>query len=121
MHLYFAFFLMIRRPPRSTLFPYTTLFRSPGGAAPEAVLIIGTSRHVVEIASAVLALPPSCTATETMSVCAQPPAIFAAVFEPYDWTELAPVPTLVVADWLTTDAATLSWHPTGLPAAPPRE
>src|SRR6266566_9100521 len=25
------FFLMIRRPPRSTLFPYTTLFRSPPG------------------------------------------------------------------------------------------
>src|SRR3712207_7472186 len=24
---------MIRRPPRSTLFPYTTLFRSPGGDA----------------------------------------------------------------------------------------
>src|SRR5215204_7153134 len=34
--LVFFFFLMIRRPPRSTLFPYTTLFRSrrpprPGG------------------------------------------------------------------------------------------
>src|SRR3712207_8344715 len=33
------FFLMIRRPPRSTLFPYTTLFRSqlrrpPGGGGP---------------------------------------------------------------------------------------
>src|SRR5256885_11756779 len=29
MYLYFSFFfLMIRRPPRSTLFPYTTLFRS---------------------------------------------------------------------------------------------
>src|SRR2546430_12728420 len=27
------FFLMIRRPPRSTLFPYTTLFRSIGRAA----------------------------------------------------------------------------------------
>src|SRR3712207_8895315 len=27
------FFLMIRRPPKSTLFPYTTLFRSPGGTA----------------------------------------------------------------------------------------
>src|SRR2546430_15121816 len=27
----FFFFLMIRRPPRSTLFPYTTLFRSQGG------------------------------------------------------------------------------------------
>src|SRR5256885_17099522 len=26
----FFFFLMIRRPPRSTLFPYTTLFRSFG-------------------------------------------------------------------------------------------
>src|SRR6266540_6659444 len=27
----FVFFLMIRRPPRSTLFPYTTLFRSRAG------------------------------------------------------------------------------------------
>src|SRR6476620_12182552 len=28
LSLLFFFFLMIRRPPRSTLFPYTTLFRS---------------------------------------------------------------------------------------------
>src|SRR5438552_7457711 len=28
MFLVYFFFLMIRRPPRSTLFPYTTLFRS---------------------------------------------------------------------------------------------
>src|SRR5258707_13636525 len=28
LHNAFFFFLMIRRPPRSTLFPYTTLFRS---------------------------------------------------------------------------------------------
>src|SRR5687767_15746033 len=28
------FFLMIRRPPRSTLFPYTTLFRSTHGERP---------------------------------------------------------------------------------------
>src|SRR2546429_3743963 len=28
MSVVFFFFLMIRRPPRSTLFPYTTLFRS---------------------------------------------------------------------------------------------
>src|SRR5436853_6266518 len=27
--MFIVFFLMIRRPPRSTLFPYTTLFRSP--------------------------------------------------------------------------------------------
>src|SRR5438067_5804991 len=30
--LFSFFFLMIRRPPRSTLFPYTTLFRSIGEA-----------------------------------------------------------------------------------------
>src|SRR5258708_10966851 len=28
-NIFSFFFLMIRRPPRSTLFPYTTLFRSP--------------------------------------------------------------------------------------------
>src|SRR3712207_9270007 len=33
----FFFFLMIRRPPRSTLFPYTTLFRSDQLA----VLLVG--------------------------------------------------------------------------------
>src|SRR5437867_10787733 len=33
MCLSFFFFLMIRRPPRSTLFPYTTLFRSIGRTA----------------------------------------------------------------------------------------
>src|SRR3712207_8871595 len=33
------FFLMIRRPPRSTLFPYTTLFRSTSDAASK----LGTS------------------------------------------------------------------------------
>src|SRR5256885_12451164 len=30
MRVFVFFFLMIRRPPRSTLFPYTTLFRSIG-------------------------------------------------------------------------------------------
>src|SRR5258705_13483195 len=40
------FFLMIRRPPRSTLFPYTTLFRSPGNegrlaALPDNIVIRG--------------------------------------------------------------------------------
>src|SRR2546422_10199009 len=30
---FFFFFLMIRRPPRSTLFPYTTLFRSARAGA----------------------------------------------------------------------------------------
>src|SRR3712207_9155125 len=48
------FFLMIRRPPRSTLFPYTTLFRSQGegdigGAharAPEADIGRHALRHL---------------------------------------------------------------------------
>src|SRR5437667_4287702 len=32
--IFLFFFLMIRRPPRSTLFPYTTLFRSIGQQVP---------------------------------------------------------------------------------------
>src|SRR3712207_7693272 len=36
------FFLMIRRPPRSTLFPYTTLFRSSRSAEPR---LRGTDRE----------------------------------------------------------------------------
>src|SRR5439155_27098485 len=36
---YCFFFLMIRRPPRSTLFPYTTLFRTPPRAR------LGTEHH----------------------------------------------------------------------------
>src|SRR3712207_9120277 len=40
----FFFFLMIRRPPRSTLFPYTTLFRSVRIGDPnskDTVLVVG--------------------------------------------------------------------------------
>src|SRR2546430_14465281 len=42
--MFLFFFLMIRRPPRSTLFPYTTLFRSPAHAALQ--LQPGFRRHV---------------------------------------------------------------------------
>src|SRR2546427_4709610 len=47
------FFLMIRRPPRSTLFPYTTLFRSvPGaGAVWERGVSPGALRRVVTSSS----------------------------------------------------------------------
>src|SRR2546429_3535927 len=38
---FFFFFLMIRRPPRSTLFPYTTLFRSPRPVGQEHALAHG--------------------------------------------------------------------------------
>src|SRR2546430_12021119 len=45
---YIFFFLMIRRPPRSTLFPYTTLFRSCiSQACLWAAMGCGTSRIVI--------------------------------------------------------------------------
>src|SRR5256885_6976397 len=37
---------MIRRPPRSTLFPYTTLFRSTWKVASEALMNLGGARAV---------------------------------------------------------------------------
>src|SRR3712207_9139098 len=51
MDIVFFFFLMIRRPPRSTLFPYTTLFRSvvvPVGAVGRPVAL-RVPRPVVRI------------------------------------------------------------------------
>src|SRR5215475_15655179 len=48
----FFFFLMIRRPPRSTLFPYTTLFRSAQGGRPGPA----TSRDVRHLAQLAVSL-----------------------------------------------------------------
>src|SRR3712207_7704222 len=56
--LLFFFFLMIRRPPRSTLFPYTTLFRSLFLGAGRALLLqlahpwvaAGISQHSTTLA-----------------------------------------------------------------------
>src|ERR1039458_10458672 len=52
------FFLMIRRPPRSTLFPYTTLFRSEssggwdcGNAAPAILWADRSEEHTSELQS----------------------------------------------------------------------
>src|ERR1022692_2924587 len=60
-HPLFFFFLMIRRPPRSTLFPYTTLFRSRGecanpdadsaAAAPSRHPIARSEEHTSELQS----------------------------------------------------------------------
>src|SRR5260221_7995801 len=46
-HILNFFFLMIRRPPRSTLFPYTTLFRSRCG-----IFLHNELCHLPEIAEA---------------------------------------------------------------------
>src|SRR5256885_14154327 len=43
---------MIRRPPRSTLFPYTTLFRSYSGPWPRVSIWQGTSDSTVNPANA---------------------------------------------------------------------
>src|SRR2546422_7899927 len=39
------FFLMIRRPPRSTLFPYTTLFRSLAGTSGARRVVLGMAHR----------------------------------------------------------------------------
>src|SRR5437764_8562303 len=39
---------MIRRPPRSTLFPYTTLFRSEGGEVARAYAVDDAGNHAAE-------------------------------------------------------------------------
>src|SRR3989339_150246 len=46
----FVFFLMIRRPPRSTLFPYTTLFRSQHDleGVPGQDVLLGPADHARE-------------------------------------------------------------------------
>src|SRR5206468_8409070 len=41
--LFFFFFLMFRRPPRSTLFPYTTLFRSSASKASKPAAFAGVN------------------------------------------------------------------------------
>src|SRR2546429_7614319 len=44
-HRPFFFFLMIRRPPRSTLFPYTTLFRSLADEIRKSILAVEQARY----------------------------------------------------------------------------
>src|SRR3712207_8021020 len=55
------FFLMIRRPPRSTLFPYTTLFRSrrrEHRAQADDVAVVVGAEHVDEPVEPALELVP---------------------------------------------------------------
>src|SRR2546430_13628270 len=61
----FLFFLMIRRPPRSTLFPYTTLFRSPI-ATPAAASAASQLAALITV-SASSAPPPPCASPSNRS------------------------------------------------------
>src|SRR5256885_5413885 len=57
----FFFFLMIRRPPRSTLFPYTTLFRS---SSPASSLAAGASFPPLRLPSSSPGRPRPSTRSE---------------------------------------------------------
>src|SRR3712207_9578305 len=62
------FFLMIRRPPRSTLFPYTTLFRSIFGGlfAPDVAIDLGTANTLVFVKGhGIVLFEPSVVAMNT--------------------------------------------------------
>src|SRR5438874_5800510 len=61
LSLFNFFFLLLRRPPRSTLFPYTTLFRSRGHIPQEAFIGIA---YAVASAAAILAMSKATGETE---------------------------------------------------------
>src|SRR3712207_7576550 len=70
LYVFMFFFLMIRRPPRSTLFPYTTLFRSgqgllQGGLAVPLVDLVEVDVVGAQPAQAGLALADQVVAGQT--------------------------------------------------------
>src|SRR5256885_17125182 len=86
---------MIRRPPRSTLFPYTTLFRSvvPDSAPPPGLVPMAMVMLAVELVTVLL--NASCTVTCTDGEIATPASSFAG------WTVKA---SLVAAAGLMVNA-----------------
>src|SRR3712207_7228250 len=72
----YVFFLMIRRPPRSTLFPYTTLFRS----APSETSTSAESGAPVERRAASASAPPrSLERPSPVSSSPPPPTLLSRV------------------------------------------
>src|SRR5205823_14258963 len=65
-------FLMIRRPPRSTLFPYTTLFRSaqtaPGGKVQFTAIVKNTAQTSVNWSANAGSISPSGLLTAPASI-----------------------------------------------------
>src|SRR2546422_2373200 len=57
---------MIRRPPRSTLFPYTTLFRSAKVTDSAAVPRAGTSRDTADGVNAIWSVAIGCTLSDSL-------------------------------------------------------
>src|SRR5690625_3293815 len=91
-----SFFLMLLRPPRSTLFPYTTLFRSQDSDAAEAAEL-ATLRHKL-IVAAVLSVP--------VIAMAMAPAL---QFTYWQWASLTlAAPVVIWAGWPFHRAAWLN-------------
>src|SRR3712207_8424522 len=65
MYISFLFFLMIRRPPRSTLFPYTTLFRSALRAS--SLSIRSLSKPTIQLLPILITGTPVCPVLRTIS------------------------------------------------------
>src|SRR5256885_11237671 len=66
----FFFFLMIRRPPRSTLFPYTTLFRSaslPSGSYSSMTVTLASPQLTVTSGGNITQVTPQLT-NSTVSI-----------------------------------------------------
>src|SRR2546422_1743193 len=76
LQLLFFFFLMIRRPPRSTLFPYTTLFRS---------LFLGVMSTAVALVWQMRAQREMSSARASLIFCCEP--VFAALTSWLFWGE----------------------------------
>src|SRR5947207_8876067 len=66
MQLSILFFLMIRRPPRSTLFPYTTLFRSAAASVPSSVTVpAGATSATFTVNTSIVVVATSATISAT--------------------------------------------------------
>src|SRR5690348_17500107 len=71
--LHFFLFLMLRRPPRSTLFPYTTLFRSLPGTRRKPIEALSRSAAVLasRFVVRIVVMPDICAAAIRRSLSAR--------------------------------------------------
>src|SRR5574343_509057 len=107
LFFYFFFFLRIRRPPRSTLFPYTTLFRSkvpyvpvtavwaPTTAWPESASVMASEPEVFRLEAASPSVTPL-DSEETVAASLVP--VMLTVMVP----EAVPSALVTTTDWVAT-------------------